>query len=222
MTESELELYGHPFSAYTWKVLIPLYENATVFTFKEVGPNHPENTATLQSRSPLEKFPLLLDGGRAVFESSIIIEYLQTYHPGKVSFIPSDELSALSVRTLDRFFDLYVMTPTQRVVDDALRPPDQRDRKTVEDSKVFLLKSYSWLEEELRGRDFACGSVFSLADCAAAPSLFYADWVCEIPESHTALRAYRAQLMARPSVRRCIEDARPYRPLFPLGAPDRD
>ncbi|WP_439135616.1 glutathione S-transferase family protein, partial [Pseudomaricurvus sp.] len=216
------ELYGHPFSSYTWKALIPLYENNIEFKFKEVSPDYPENNAVLKSRSPLGKFPLLLDDGRAVFESTVIIEYLQAFYPGAVTWIPSGELAALNVRTLDRFFDLYLMTPTQQIVNDFLRDPAERDAKTVTDAKAELQQSYAWLDSELAGRSFACGEDFSLADCAAAPSLFYADWVCEIPERFTTLRAYRARLIDKPSIKRCVDDARPYRALFPAGAPDRD
>jgi glutathione S-transferase len=216
-----LQLFGHPFSSYTWKVLIPLYENGTPFAFRTLGPDQPENGAELARLTPTGKFPLLLDGERALLESSVIIEHLDLHHPGPVRFLPEDREAALEVRMLDRIFDNHVMAPMQRVVSDALRPPERRDRTEVEQAKAALEGGYAWLERWLEGREWACGP-FSLADCAAAPSLFYADWVHPIAESHPNLRAYRARLLARPSVARAVDEARPYRPYFPLGAPDRD
>lgn len=217
-----LELFAHPFSSYCWKVLIALYENDTAFTYHMVDEDHAENGKRLQALSPQGKFPVLVDHGRPVFETSIIIEYLQLHHPGRVRFIPPDPEMALDVRLLDRFFDNYVMTPMQKIVFDAIRPPDARDPAGVEDARAMLLRSYAWLEQRLQGAQFACGQHFSLADCAAAPSLFYADWVCEIPAEAPAVRAYRTGLLERPSIKRCVDDARPYRHFFPPGAPERD
>lgn len=217
-----LELFAHPFSSYCWKALIALYENETPFTFRMVDGDHPDNAERLRAVSPQGKFPVLADDGRAIFETSIIIEYLQLHYPGPVRFIPSDPDAALDVRLLDRFFDNYVMTPLQKIVFDAIRPADARDPAGVTDAKAMLQRSYAWLEQQLDGKAFACGDAFSLADCAAAPSLFYADWVCEIPAAAPAVRAYRSRLLDRPSVKRCVDDARPYRGFFPLGAPQRD
>ena len=215
-----IELFGHPFSSYTWKVLIALYENATPFEFRMLDPDHADNAAAFAARSPLGKFPLLLDGETVVAEASVIIEHLQAFHPGPVRFIPDDPAAALRVRMLDRIFDNYVMSPMQVIVGNALREPQQRDPVGVEGARALLDRSYAWLDAQLAG-EWAAGD-FSLADCAAAPSLFYADWVHPIPEDLTRLRAYRARLLARPSVARAVDKARPYRPLFPLGAPDRD
>lgn len=217
-----LDLFGHPFSSYTWKALIPLYENGTPFRFRPLGPDHPENGAELARLWPLAKFPLLVDGGRPVMESSIIIEYLDRHHPGPVRMIPADADAALEVRMLDRLFDNYVMGQMQRPVVDAMRPPERRDPAGVAEARAALERIYGWLEHWLEGREWAAAGAFTMADCAAAPALFYADWVHPIDEAHRRLRAYRARLLARPSVARCVEDARPYRPLFPLGAPDRD
>lgn len=217
-----LELFGHPFSSYTWKALIALYENDTPFTFRMIDPDHPQNTQCIQALSPLGKFPVLIDGERVVCESSIIIEYLQRFHPGPVTLLPPDQDKALNVRMLDRFFDNYVMTPTQHIVSDFMREPADRDSLTVSSAHTALQRSYGWLDKHLQHSSYACGDLFTLADCAAAPSLFYADWVNEIDEKYMALRGYRASLLARPSVQRCVDDARPYRPLFPPGAPDRD
>lgn len=213
-----LELFAHPFSSYCWKVLIPLYENATPFTYRSL--EVPENAAELARHWPIGKFPLLVDEGVAVFESSIIIEHLQRHHPGPVPLIPEGD-AALEVRMLDRIFDNHVMGQMQRVVNDALRPPERRDPAEVEQAKSMLDRAYCWLEVWLDGREWAAG-VFSLADCAAAPALFYADWVHPIAEAHARLRAYRARLLARPAVARAVDEARPFRHYFPLGAPNRD
>lgn len=217
-----LELFGHPFSSYTWKALIPLYENNTPFMFRMIDGDHCENGERLNDLSPQGKFPLLVDGGETVFESTAIIEYLQLHYPGPVRFIPNDPDAAWQVRMLDRFFDNFVMTPVQTIVVDAMRPEGNRNPEAVAAAMAMLRRSYGWLERQLDGKSFACGESFSLADCAAAPSLFYADWVCPMAEDQAALRSYRARLLARPSVRRCVDEARPYRPLFPPGAPDRD
>jgi glutathione S-transferase len=154
-------------------------------------------------------------------ESSAIIEYLQLSYPGPVRLIPEEPAAALEVRLLDRVFDNHVMALMQRVVGDALRPPERRDPVGVEETKAALDMVYGWLESFLVGRQWASGN-FSLADCAAAPSLFYADWVRPNDGRFPALAAYRARLLARPSFARAVEEARPYRSYFPPGAPDRD
>ncbi|WP_375401868.1 glutathione S-transferase family protein [uncultured Sphingomonas sp.] len=216
-----IRLFAHPFSSYCWKVLIALYENATPFDYRVLGPDRPENGAELARLWPPAKFPLLVDGDRPVMESSTIIEYLQLRHPGPTRLIPDDPVEALEVRMLDRVFDNHVMTPMQRVVNDAIRPPERRDPVEVEQAQAALDTSYGWLDARMTTRDWAAGD-FSLADCAAAPSLFYADWVRPIGDRFPALRRYRARLLARPSVARCVEEARPFRAFFPPGAPDRD
>ncbi|WP_449619004.1 glutathione S-transferase family protein [Sphingomonas agrestis] len=213
-----LELYAHPFSSYCWKVLIPLYENDTSFTYRSL--EEPGNPAEFARLWPIGKFPLLVDDGKPVMESSIIIEHLQRFHPGPVAFIPGGD-AALEVRMLDRILDNHVMNQMTRVVVDAIRGPERHDSVEVAEAKAALQKAYAWLDQWMSGREWASGD-FSLADCAAAPSLFYADWVDPIPEALISLRAYRARLLARPSVARAIDEARPYRSYFPLGAPERD
>jgi glutathione S-transferase len=217
-----LTLYGHPFSSYTQKVLIALYENQTAFDFRCLGPDYPQHAAEWLARWPLRKFPLLVDGDRSVVETSIIIEYLQLAHPGPIALLPSDPMVALDVRFLDRFFDLHVMNAMQLAVDGALTgdPVKRRDGKAMAVEK--LDRAYGWLDSTLAGRTWAAGDQFTLADCAAAPSLFYADWTHPIPDACTTLRAYRSRLLGRPSFARAVDEARQYRPLFPLGAPDRD
>lgn len=217
-----LLLYGHPFSSYTQKALIALTENATPFEFRLIAPDHPKNVAEWLQRWPLAKFPLLIDGDRTIAETSILIEYLQLEHPGPVRLIPDDPHTALNVRFLDRFFDIHVMDAMQVAVSAALgRVPETREQGLML-AVERLARAYGWLETRLPTEGWAAGADFTMADCAAAPSLFYADWVHPIPESCPRLRAYRNRLLARPSFARAVEEARPYRPLFPLGAPDRD
>ena len=217
-----LALYGHPFSSYTQKVLIALYENNTPFEFRCIGPETPQHSVEWLRRWPLRKFPLLLDGARDIAESSIIIEYLQLNYPGPVRLLPTDSMVALDVRFLDRFFDLHVMDAMQVAVDSALgRVPTKKDEGLALASER-LERAYAWLEGQLVGRTWASGADFTLADCAAAPSLFYADWTHQISQAFPVLCAYRARLLARPSFARAVEEARPFRSYFPLGAPDRD
>ncbi len=217
-----LHLFGHPFSSYTMKALVALYENKTPFEFRMLGPDHPDNGAKLARRWPVAKLPLLVDGEVSVFETSAIIEHLAAFHPGPVTLIPTDAKAAVPVRMLDRVFDNHVMTPMQAIVSDAMRPDSDRDPTGVAKARIALDTIYAWLDHALTGRHWAAGDAFTLADAAAAPALFYADWVQPIGADHATLRAYRARLLARPSFARCIDEARPYRSFFPLGAPDRD
>lgn len=217
-----LALYGHPFSSYTQKALIALWENETPFEFRSIDPQSPENTAEWLRRWPIAKFPMLLDGDRQVVESSIIIEYLQIAHPGPHPLLPADPMEALDVRFLDRFFDLHVMDAMQVAVAAKLGRLPMKSEDGLEIARERLERAYGWLEGHLAGRTWAVGERFSLADCAAAPSLFYADWTHPIPEIHPLLRAYRTRLLARPSVARAVDGGRPFRHYFPLGAPDRD
>lgn len=217
-----IELFGHPFSSYTWKALIPLYENATPFAFRDVDPREPGNFTELAERWSLAKFPLLVDGDRQVFEATAIIEYLDAFHPGAVRMILADPWQEIRVRQLDRVFDNYVMNVMQVIVANAMRPEEHRDPWGVDRARADLDRIYAWLDGELADREWAAGDTFTLADCAAAPSLFYTDWAHPIDAKHQVLKAYRARLLARPSVSRCVEEARPYRVYFPLGAPDRD
>jgi glutathione S-transferase len=215
-----LVLHAHPFSSYSQKVLIALYENDTPFTSRLLA--DADSFAELAKLWPLRLMPVLSDGDEVVREASIIVEHLMLRHPGPVRLIPQDPSAALKVRFLDRVFDNYVMGPMQRVVFDALRGAGERDPRGVADAKARLDQSYEWLDSELKGRTWAAGEAFTLADCAAAPSLFYADWVHPIAEKFGTVRAYRARLLKRPSFARAVEEARPYRAFFPPGAPDRD
>lgn len=215
-------LFAHPFASYCQKVLIALYENGTDFIYRKIGPEDPGAMTELSELWPLKKFPVLLDQGRTFVESSIIIEHLAIQHPGAVQLIPKDAEAALEVRMLDRFFDNYVMTPMQRIVADYIRIASDRDPLGVKEARSLLDSAYGWLNGLMATRTWASGTNFSLADCAAAPSLFYSDWVHEVRGEFPHVRAYRRRLLARPSVARSIDEARPYRQFFPPGAPDRD
>ena len=171
---------------------------------------------------PIKKFPVPKDHDKTIIESSIIIEHLMVNHPSKIKLIPSGIDTALKVRFMDRFFDNYVMAPMQKLVTDRTRAEGDHDVKGVADAKATLDVAYEWLQKELSPQGWAVNSAFSLADCAAAPALFYADWVHPISSQFPIVRAYRVQLLARPSIARTVDEARPYRNLFPLGAPEQD
>jgi glutathione S-transferase len=214
-----MQLYAHPFSSYCQKVLIALYENATSFEYRSL--EDPAANAELATLWPLKRFPVLVDRGRTIFETSTIIEHLQIHYPGHARMIPEGD-AGVEVRMLDRIFDNYVMTPMQKIVLNQLRPEADRDPYGVTEARGFLDRSYAWLDERLARRTWVAGEAFTMADCAAAPSLLYGDWAHDIPPTRPNLRAYRARLLARPSIARAVDEARPYRGYFPLGAPHRD
>lgn len=216
-----IELYAHPFSSYCQKVLIALYENDIPFDFKMVA-DDVRILAELEQYWPFKRFPVLVDNGHAVKESSIIIEHLSLNHPGPVQLIPEDARVALDVRMMDRFFDNYIMTPMQKIVGDSLHTTENRNPQGVAEARKLLDTAYRWLDGVMTAREWAAGDAFSLADCAAAPALFYADWAHPIAETFSNVRTYRGRLLDRPSFARAVEEARPFRPLFPLDAPDRD
>ncbi len=216
-----LQLFGHPFSSYTWKVLIPLWADGTPFTFRMLGPDNPDNTAELTGRWPFGQFPLLVDGDATIVEASCIIDHLHANHRGPNDWIPQGD-AGRHVRFLDRFFDLRIMDKMQVAVANALRPEEHRDQFGVDRAMEQLRMGYDWLEANLPEKEWAAGDTFTLADCAAAPSLFYADWVDRIGPDRPRLNAYRARLLAYPPVKRAVDEARPFRAYFPLGAPNRD
>lgn len=224
-----LQLYGHPFSSYTWKALIPLYANETAFEFRMVGPDDPDNGAFIATAHPAGKFPVLTDGQTVVVETSAIVEYLALRHPGIAPLIPADPAEAARARMIDRVFDHYVMGNVQRAVaaffvdrDDPAGGglSDAPDSAEVAAGKAGLRRAYDWIERWLS--DNVLPPHVSLVTCAAAPSLFYADWIEPIPGDCRRLAALRAELLALPPVMRCVDEARPYRSFFPPGAPDRD
>jgi glutathione S-transferase len=210
-----LILYAHPLSSYCWKALIALYENDTPFELREVDFGSEASVNEFRALWPLAKMPVLVDGDRVIVESSTVIEYLALHHPGPSGLLPDDPAAALEVRKLDRIFDNYVMTPLQKIVGDRIRPEDGRDPYGVAEARRLLDTSYAWLESELAGRAWAAGGHFSLADCAASPSLHYADKVHPLRADHPALAAYLARLEERPSFARVLREAEPYRHMFP-------
>ncbi|MDO9416885.1 glutathione S-transferase family protein [Pararhizobium sp.] len=215
-----LKLYAHPFSSYCGKVLTALYENDTPFAYRTL--NDAESGAELASLWPMKRFPILIDDGRMIAESTIIIEHLDLFHPGATRFLPADAKAALETRFMDRFFDEYVMTPMQKIVFNHIREEKDRDAFGANEAHEMLERAYSWLNGTLASRTWAAGETFSLADCSAALSLFFSDWVHPIDPSLSVLKDFRARLLARPSIARVVEEARPYRHFFPPGAPDRD
>ena len=215
-------LYAHPFSSYCQKVLIALYENNTAFNLRMLSPDDPAPAEELGKLWPLKRFPVLVDDGHTILEASIIIEHLGLHHPGTVMLLPEDKKVALDARMMDRVFDNYIMTPMQKLVFNQTRAEGDRDAYGVAEARSMLASAYGWLDRVMAKRTWAIGETFSLADCAAAPSLFYSDWAHKIDKKHSNLRAYRSRLLARPSFARAVEEARPYRAFFPLGAPDRD
>jgi glutathione S-transferase len=218
-----LKLYYHPFSSYCQKVLVALYERAVPFEGEIVDLGDAEQRAALERLWPLAKFPVLHDEARGVTvpESSMIIAYLDGLFPGPRPMIPADPDTALRVNIWDRFFDNYVETPLQKVVGDTFRPEGASDPHGVGEAKTLLSKAYSIAEARLAegGGDWIAGSDFTLADCAAAPALFYANIVQPFA-GNPHLEAYYARLLARPSFARAVDEARPYRKLFPLEWPE--
>ena len=212
-----LTLYFHPLSSYCQKVLIALYENATPFTPQLVDLGNPGEAAALKRLWPIGRFPVLRDGDRVVAESSIIIEYLQQHYPGPTRLLPADPERALATRMADRFYDLCVMDPMQRIVGDRLRPADAKDPLGVAQSHARLATGYDMIEADMATRRWAAGEEFTMADCAAAPSLYYANLVQPFGEGRRHLAAYFDRLMARPSFKRAVDEAEPYRKFFPKG-----
>ena len=217
-----LQFFGHPFSSYTQKALIALYENDTPFEWRVLSGEDAETAAEFAARWPLQRFPILVDGDRQVMEASIVVEYLDRQYPGPVRLVPSETDAALEVRTMDRFFDNYISGPLQNIVFNSLRAEADRDSYGVNEARAMLDKAYAWLDTVMAKRTWGAGDTFSLADCAGAPALFYSDWAHPIPETFRHLKKYRQRLLARPSFARAVDEARPYRSYFPLGAPDRD
>jgi glutathione S-transferase len=211
-----LTLYSHPLSSYCWKVLIALYENGSPFDVRMVNLGDPEAKATFKALWPTAKIPLLEDGNEVIPETSIMIEHIEQRHPGKVRLIPQDPHEQLNVRLWDRLFDLYVMAPMQRFIAQQLRPAAERDTVIIADSLAELRNAYDMIEERRGNHNWAAGESFSMADCAAAPALFYARIVAPFSSSHVNLSHYFDRLMTRPSVKRVITEARPYFQYFPL------
>jgi glutathione S-transferase len=215
-----LRLYFHPLASYCHKVLIALYENDTRFEPVFVDLGKETERAALLKLWPIGKFPVLRDDARdqTIPESTIIIEYLDQQHPGSTKFIPSDLDRARQTRLRDRFYDFYVHEPMQKIVGDRLRPQGKKDPHGVEEAKTRLRTSYQMINEEMATRNWAMGDAFGLADCAAAPALFYANEVMPFGDTHPNVKAYFDRLRVRPSYARVLKEAEPYFAMFPKEA----
>ncbi|MGX1110620.1 MULTISPECIES: glutathione S-transferase family protein [Bradyrhizobium] len=212
-----LTLHYHPLSSFCWKALIALYENGTPFKPNMVNLGDPAERAALLALSPIGRFPVLRDEtrGETVPESSIVIEYLDRHYPGAVRLIPEDPDLALQTRLRDRFLDLYVHLPMQKVVGDRLRPAGRKDPHGVAEARAQLRTSYAILDQQCAQGGWMMGERFSLADCAAAPTMFYGNKVEPIGDGHRHLAAYLERLMGRPSFARVLKEAEPYFGMFP-------
>lgn len=212
-----IELYFHPLASFCWKPLIALYENATEFTPRIVDLMDEQQRTEFLKISPHGKFPVIRDLQRAktILESSIIIEYLEQYHPGRAALLPRDGDRARDARYWDRYYDSYVQEPMQKIVGDRLRPQDQKDAYGVQQAKAQLETAYTVIDQEMRDKRWAIGDDFTLADCAAGPALFYANKVVPLGGTNAVTVAYLERLQARPSFARVIAEAAPYFHLFP-------
>jgi glutathione S-transferase len=215
-----LTLYYHPLSSFCWKALIALYENDTPFTPQMVDLSNESERAALLKIWPIGKFPVLRDAAkdRIVPESSVIIEYLDTHYPGATRFLPADADAARQVRLRDRFYDLYVHLPMQKIMGDRLRPAASRDPYGVEEAKARITSCYGMIDKEVAQRTWAMGETFGLADCAAAPALFYGNMAAPLGPEHKNVAAYLERIKARPSFARVLKEAEPYFGMVPKEA----
>jgi len=212
-----LILHSHPLSSFCWKVLIALYENRTPFESRLVDLGDSQGRAKFAALWPVAKMPVLEDKARGavVPETTPIIDYLDAHHPGPVRFVPEEPGRARDVRLWDRVYDLYVQVPMQKIVGDRLRPEDQRDPFGVAEARALLTTALDMVERETAGMTWARGEDFTLADCAAAPALFYADKVMPLGAGRPNAAALLERLKARPSVARVLAEAEPYFQYFP-------
>ncbi|MGH6865786.1 MAG: glutathione S-transferase family protein [Methyloceanibacter sp.] len=213
-----LTLHFHPFSSFCQKVLIALYDNDTAFEREIVNLGDPASAAAFKKLWPIGKFPVLRDDarGETVPESSMIIEYLARHYPGRTELLPANAELAHRARRGDRFFDLYVNVPMQKVVTDNLRPEEKSDPHGVEQAWAQLSTALCMIDRDMEAKTWAIGDIFTLADCAAAPALFYADAVIPLEREHRHAAAYLRRLRKRPSFARALEEAKPYRQFFPM------
>lgn len=212
-----LKFYFHPLSSFSMKALTALYENETPFEPHIVDLGNEASRQAFLKLWPIGKMPVLCDEARnrTVPESTIIIEYLARHYPGKTALVPADPDLARQTRLSDRFFDLYVHLPMQKIVGDRLRPADKKDPYGVEQARAQLATAYDMIERDMEAKPWAMGDAFTLADCSAAPALFYANRVAPFGETHKNAAAYFCRLMERPSFARAVQEARPYADLFP-------
>ncbi|TIS56238.1 MAG: glutathione S-transferase family protein [Mesorhizobium sp.] len=214
-----LTMHLHPLASFCWKPLIALYENGTPFTSVIVDLGNEQSRAAFLKLWPVGKMPVLRDEalGRTVPESTIVIEYLNAHYPGPVELIPADVDLARETRLADRFYDFYVQEPMQKIVGDRLRPEGKTDPFGVEHARAQLRSSYAIIGKDMQSRTWAIGEAFTMADCSAAPALFYANKVEPFGDEYPAVKRYHDRLLQRPSVARVIEEAQPYFKLFPYN-----
>jgi glutathione S-transferase len=212
-----LTLYSHPLASFCHKVLIALYENDVPFRAVTIDLGDPGAAAVLLARWPVGKIPVLHDGdrGQVVAETSIIIEYLQEHYPGAVPMLPDDPEALLDARLWDRFFDLYVSQPMQKIVTDRIRPEGSNDAFGVAEARRTLDTAYAMIDRRMADREWACGAAFGIADCSAVPGLFFASIVHPFAAGQENLAAYFERLLARPSIQRVLAEARPWFAMFP-------
>jgi len=212
-----LTLYLHPLASFCHKVLIALYENETAFDSRIVNFADPDSAAALLDKWPVGKIPILHDEatGRTVPETSIIIEYLQAHYPGPVRLLPDDPDAQMQVRLWDRFYDLYVSVPMQKVVTDRIRPADAHDPHGVVEARAMLDQAYKMIDAHMQEKRWATGDDFTMADCAALPGLFFASIVHPFTREQRALYSYLERLLQRASVKRVLAEAQPYFSMFP-------
>jgi glutathione S-transferase len=212
-----LELYLHPLASFCWKVLIALYENDTPFQARIVDLADDTSRASFEQLWTIGKFPVLRDEARkqTIPESTIIIEYIAHHYPGPVKLLPDDADLALQTRLLDRFYDLYVHEPMQKIVLDKIRPAGTTDPYGVAEARARLQAVYGMIDRDMAAKTWAMGDAFTLADCAAAPALYYADRVAPFRSTHKNAGAYLRRLEERPSFARVFREAQPYFALFP-------
>lgn len=211
-----LVLHYHPLSSFCQKVLVALYELGTPFEARHLDLGDPVARAAFLEYWPTGKMPLLIDDGQVVPETSIIIEHLARRHAGVQTLLPADPQASLQARLWDRLFDLYVMLPMQAVVADRLRPEAERDPLSVAKARETLAMAYGLIDRQVAQHPWAAGDAFTIADCAAAPALFYAAAALPMPAEHRHLAAYVQRLLQRPSMARALAGARPYLGFFPL------
>jgi glutathione S-transferase len=213
-----LRFYFHPLASFCHKVLIAFYENGIDFDPVVVDLSDNVSSAAFKAIWPMAKMPALRDEARnhTVAESTIIIEYLDAHYCGATRFVPADPDSAWQTRMWDRFFDHYVHQPMQKIVTDRLRPTGENDGFGVEQAKAQLHEAYRFIDLEMARKDWAMGDAFTLADCAAAPALFYGNTVVPFERAQRSLAAYLDRLMARPSYARVLREAEPYFGFFPM------
>jgi glutathione S-transferase len=212
-----LTLHYHPLSSFCWKALIALYENGTPFVPNAVNLGDPDQRAALRKLWPICRFPVLQDAARneVVPETTIIIDYLDRHYPGRTTFIPADPEVARQTRLRDRFFDLYVHLPLQKIVGDRLRPAGAKDPHGVQEARAQLGMSYGMIEQQMAQGPWAMGEAFTLADCAAWPALYYGNMVEPFGAGRKNLTVYLERLRARPAVARVVKEAEPYFQMFP-------